>query len=500
LNKTKVIILSVIGAIISFLFVILSDTSYNYYGAQKIYRVYLNGKSIGLIKNPEKLNEYINNEQTKLKEKFNVDTVYAPSGLEIKQELTYDEELKSAKDIYEEIKDIEPFTIKGSVIKVYKEEQQENKGTNEEKVEQEKKLSATIYVLDKQIFLDSLDETILAFIDAEQYEKYLEEEQLEIEEMSEGEKIENVYLKEDVYIKQDNISVDEQIFTDSSSLSQYLLYSSLDNLKTYKVKSGDTVASIADKNELNTREFLIANKNISSVDTLLFSGQEVIVNLINPVLTIVEEKTEVEFKEKKYKTEIVEDPDFYVGYSQVVQSGSNGEELVTTKVLRENGKVQTALVVNSIETKPAVNRVVKTGSRTEYVVGNTGIWAWPTRSGYYISTYYGWDYDLGYRRYHQALDITGTGCGSPIYSANDGTVETVKYNSSLGYYIEINHNNGYRTMYAHLVDYGYVKEGQAVEMGQVIGRMGTSGYSTGCHLHYVTEHNGNKFDPFQLYR
>ena len=55
-------------------------------------------------------------------------------------------------------------------------------------------------------------------------------------------------------------------------------------------------------------------------------------------------------------------------------------------------------------------------------------------------------------------------------------------------------------MYAHLVDYGYVKEGQAVEMGQVIGRMGTSGYSTGCHLHYVTEHNGNKFDPFQLYR
>ena len=113
MNKTKVIILSIIGAIISFLLVIMADTSYNYYGAQKIYRVYLNGKSIGLIKNPEKLNEYINNEQIKLKEKFNVDKVYAPSGLEIKQELTYDEELKSAKDIYEEIKDIEPFTIKG---------------------------------------------------------------------------------------------------------------------------------------------------------------------------------------------------------------------------------------------------------------------------------------------------------------------------------------------------------------------------------------------------
>lgn len=499
MNKTKVIILSVVAAIISFLFVITTDNSYNYYGAQKIYRVYLNGKSIGLIKNPEKLNEYINNEQIKLKEKFNVDKVYAPSGLEIKQELTYDEELKSAKDIYEEIKDIEPFTIKGSVITVYKVEQKDDQKDDNDA--EEKILTKKIYVLDKQLFLDSLDETILAFVDEEQYNNYLKEEQPEIEEMSEGEKIENVYIKEDVYIKQDYISVDEQIFTDSSSLSQYLLYSSLDNLETYTVKSGDTVKSIADKNELNTREFLIANKNISSVDTLLFSGQEVIVNLISPVLTIVEERTEVEFKEKKYKTEIVEDPSFYVGYSQVVQSGSNGEELVTTKVLRENGKVQTALVVNSIETKPAVNRVVKTGSRTEYVVGNTGIWAWPTRSGYYISTYFGWDILNGQKRLHEALDITGTGCGSPIYAANDGTVTVAKYNEyGLGYFIEINHNNGYVTQYAHLADRGNVSVGQAVEMGQLIGRMGNTGYSFGCHLHLVTIHNGNKFDPLQLYK
>lgn len=492
MNKPKVVIISFVVALISLFFVFITDTSYNYYGAQKVYRVYLNGNSIGLIKNPERLNEYINNEQKKLKEKYNVDNVYAPAGLEIKQELTFDEKLKTAEEIYDEIKDIEPFTIKGSIINIYKNDTADD--------ENEKVLSATIYALDKQIFIDALDDTILAFVDEDEYNKYLTEEQEEIKSGEEGVKIENVYLKENVYIKQGYISVSEQIFTDSITLAQYLLYGTLNNLETYKVKSGDTVESIAEKNELNTREFLIANKNISSVDTLLFSGQEVIVDLINPVLTIVEEKTEVEFKEKKYKTEIIEDSSFYVGYSQVIQSGSNGEELVTTKVLRENGKVQTALVVNSIETKPTVNRVVKTGSRTEYVVGNTGIWAWPTRSGYYISTYFGWDYDLGYRRYHQALDITGTGCGSPIYAANDGTVVTVSYNDSLGYYIEINHNNGYVTLYAHLVDYGYVKKGQAVEMGQVIGRMGTSGYSTGCHLHYVTSYNGNKFDPFQLYK
>ena len=70
MNKIKVIIISFIVAIISFVFVVITDTSYTYYGAQKVYRVYLNGESIGLIKNPEKLNKYINNEQTKLKEKY----------------------------------------------------------------------------------------------------------------------------------------------------------------------------------------------------------------------------------------------------------------------------------------------------------------------------------------------------------------------------------------------------------------------------------------------
>lgn len=497
LSKKGTIILTILALFISLLFAMLTNTKKIYYGAQSIYRVYLNGNSIGLIKDPKKLESYINKEQVKIKEQYNIDTVYAPNGLTINKELTYNESLKEAKDIYEEIKDNEPFTIKGYVIKIYEKGKTDDDKDNKEKTE--RVLKNTINVLNKQIFLDAMDETILAFIDEEDYQNYINEEQPKIKDMEEGQVIDNVYLKEDVYIKQDYISVNEEIFTDSKTLAQYLLYSSLDNLKTYSVKQGDTVSSIAYDNELNTREFLIANKNISSVDTLLFQGQEVIVDLINPVLTITEETTEVEFKEKKFKTEIIEDSSIYVGYSEVIQSGSNGEELVTTKVLRENGKVQTALVTNSIETKPAINRIVKTGSRTQYVVGNTGVWAWPTRSGYYISTYYGWDSGLGYSRWHSALDITGTGCGSPIYAANDGTVITVRYNDSLGYYIEINHNNGYKTLYAHMADSGNVSVGQAVEMGQQIGRMGSTGYSTGCHLHFGTSYNGNNFDPFQLY-
>ena len=102
LSKKGTIILTILALFISLLFAMLTNTKKIYYGAQSIYRVYLNGNSIGLIKDPKKLESYINQEQVKIKEQYNIDTVYAPNGLTINKELTYNESLKEAKDIYEE--------------------------------------------------------------------------------------------------------------------------------------------------------------------------------------------------------------------------------------------------------------------------------------------------------------------------------------------------------------------------------------------------------------
>lgn len=496
MTKTKTILFALLGIAISFLLVMFSDDVNTYYGAQGVYRVYLNGSSIGVIKKSSDLEDYIDKEQEEIKEKYNVSKVYIPTGLEIKAELSYNDELQEAKTVYDKIKDEESFTIQGYTVNIYeqiKDEEDENKT--------ELKLKDTIYVLDKEIFEEAITNTIYAFIDEEKYLAYVNEEQVQIKELEEGTLIENVYLKEKVTIKKDYVPADKLIFTDSKLLAKYLLYGTIENQKKYTVKSGDTISQIAYNNKLNVREFLIANRNIASENTLLFAGQEVIVDLISPIFTLVQETKEVAYQEKKFKTEIVEDSNFYVGYSQVIQQGINGQELVTRSVLRENGKVITALNISTIETKPATNRIVKTGNRTAYVVGNTGVWAWPTRSGYYISTYFGYDSDTyTYTRYHEAIDITGTGCGSPIYAANDGTVTKVTSNQYLGNYIEINHNNGYKTQYAHLIDRGYVSVGQAVSMGQLIGRMGNTGESYGCHVHFVGIHNGVKFDPLQLYR
>ena len=308
-----------------------------------------------------------------------------------------------------------------------------------------------------------------------------------------------VSIKDKITIKKDYISVNENIFTNSKELANYLLFGTTDNLKKYIVKSGDTVSTIADNNKLSVNEFLIANKDINSENTLLYAGKEVVVDTIKPIITLVEETKEQVLQEKEYKTEVVEDSNYYVGYTNIVQNGVPGEELVTRSIKKENGKILDVVNISTVETKAPINRIVKTGSRTQFVIGNTGIWIWPTKSGYVITTYFGHDNGLGYYRYHSAIDIAGLGCNSPIYAANDGTVIASRYHTSLGNYVEIDHNNGYKTLYAHMSKL-YVKKGQGIEMGQVIGLMGDTGYSFGCHLHFQAKYNNQVFDPLTLYR
>lgn len=501
MDKVKVVFLTILAISLSIIFIVLDNTENIYYGAKEVYRVYLKGKSIGVIESKIELEEYIDNEATEIKEKYNTNKVYAPTGLEIKSEITYNDKIKTAKDIYEEIKNEQDFTIEGYRVTIVHEETKEideTKNDNNEEVKKENtKKKEYIYLLDKNFLSSAINTVVLSFVDEEQYNAYLNENQQEI--TDEGTLIENVYIAEEITIKKDLVPVNEKIFKNEKELAEYLLFGTIENKKMYDVKASDTIASIANNNKLNTREFLTANKDIASENALLYVGQQVVVTPPNPVITIVEETHTVELQTVKYKTEIQEDPSYYVGYSEVVRQGTDGQNLITKKVKKENGKITNVVNVSTEEVKPAISRLVKTGSRTEYIVGNVGIWAWPTKSGYTITTYYGHDNALGYYRYHAAVDIAGLGCYSPIYAANDGTVITAQYNSSLGYYVEINHNNGYITLYAHLNSI-YVKVGQGVSMGDVIGAMGDTGYSFGCHLHFQTRHHGNTFDPLSLYR
>ena len=134
------------------------------------------------------------------------------------------------------------------------------------------------------------------------------------------------------------------------------------------------------------------------------------------------------------------------------------------------------------------------------VVYDNGDWIWPLDHVYTrITTYFGWDSE--WSRNHGAIDIAGAGImGQNIYASKSGEVIVAKTSYIPGYdygmYIVIDHGNGIQTLYAHCSSI-YVTVGQMVNQGDVIGAVGSTGYSSGPHLHFEMRENGVRVDPLQ---
>lgn len=438
----------------------------------ELYRVYLKGETIGYIKDKDLLEEYIDREQVELKEKYNVDKVFLPNDLDIVREVTYNKNISTEKEIYEKIKDIAPFTINGYTITIKGIELQRG---GEEEVQNIPDIK--IYVIDKDLFTKSLKNTVQVFVSEEDYNAFIEKTQPELKDV--GSLIEDIYIKNQITITEGRISTEEKIYTDVEELNKYMLFSTTEEQKKYTVKQGDSISDIAFKNKLSVQEFLIANPDFTSENNLIYEGQVVNLGLINPVFYLVEEDHVVELHTQKFETKIEYDANTLVGYESVRQQGENGTLRITKKVQKINGEIESAVITKTEVIKAAVPKIIVKGSKVIPNVGNVGLWGWPTAQPYCITSNYGWRWG----KIHEALDISCTGCGSPIYAANNGTVEVASYKSTNGNYIIINHNNGYYSIYAHLGSMS-VTPGQTVSMGDKIGTMGATGKATGCHLHF----------------
>ena len=100
---------------------------------------------------------------------------------------------------------------------------------------------------------------------------------------------------------------------------------------------------------------------------------------------------------------------------------------------------------------------------------------------------------LGYRKFHNGVDLANSQ-GTPIYATRSGKVTVATYGSTYGYYVTINHGDGYSSLYAHMTHY-VVSKGDTVKKGQLIGYMGSTGRSTGPHLHFSIFYNGSSVNP-----
>ena len=450
----------------------------------EFYQVYLGGQKIGLINSKDELYNLIDKEQEGIKKKYNVDKVYPPEGLEVQKVLTYKTNLKTVEQIYDEINDIDPFTIEGYEVTVKKDDKK-NK----------------FYILHKEDLDEAVRNTVLSFVKEEEYDNYLNG--VEKDSNEEGRSITDIYFESDLSIKKTYISTEENIITNNDTLKMYFLFGTTNLTGTYKVKADDTIESIAYNNKLGVEDFLVANPDIKGENALLAVGQEVTVAAINPVSNIIVESFETEMQEVEYDTEIEYDNKLSVEETYVKQEGSNGLSKVVYATKESNGVIlDSQMASEDVITEPT-KKIVVAGAKGVYYVGNSTYWVWPTSKPYRISSCYSYrNHPIrGQYHFHAALDITGTKSKN-IYAIQSGTVISSfndnGYHQGAGNNIKIEHANNYVSQYMHLAK-SLVKVGDHVEKGQLIGIMGRTGSATGVHLDFRVFKNGNNINPFSIY-
>ncbi len=451
------------------------------------YQVTLDGELIGTINSKTELEKYISNTEKYIKEKYNIDEVYAPNGLEIKKIVSFHEEIMTVSEIYDIIQDKKPFTVEGYQITIYSDDSNQK-----------------VYVLDENIYKESLENSIKTFVGTDAYNAYRNGTQAKINGV--GSYINNIYIENEMTIKETNIPATEKIYTTSEELTKYLLFGTTEQQKKYNVELGDTIEQVAFDNEISVEEFLISNPQFKNSSALLYPGLEITIGILDPQIKITVEQEVVEEQVSNYKTIEEVDETLSYGINKVTQEGENGLLRIKNNVKITNGTTVYVKQISKEELKPTVDKIVIRGGKRTYGVAG-GTWLWPTDSGWTITSNYGYRINpiTGARELHGALDIAGTGYGSNIYAANGGNVYKISYDSVNGNHVVINHNNGYYTQYNHMSKIESLTVGQTVEKGQVVGYVGMTGQATGPHLHFAVWYGGPPFvgvrvNPWNLFR
>ncbi|MFA9556266.1 LysM peptidoglycan-binding domain-containing M23 family metallopeptidase [Evansella sp. AB-rgal1] len=339
----------------------------------------------------------------------------------------------------------------------------------------------------------SRDEDLEDFVRTLKHE-YVTKEELETFEDEEAGKqakvgtsvITDIYLSEEIEWNE-SLANPKDIFSIKDAIK--ILQQGTLEAEIYTVKQGDVLGSIAADHNLSMNEIKQINPGITE-DSLLRIGDDLNVTVLKPMISVIVEKEMKKEETISYQTETKDDSEMWQGTSRVAQEGKDGKKVIEYKVTYENGRsVKQETVSEEIITEP-INKVVVRGTKTSPSRGS-GQLSWPAVGGY-ISSYQG----MRWGRYHRGIDIARPS-NFNILAADNGTVKSAGWENGYGNTIRINHNNGMETMYAHLASIN-VRVGQTVGKGQTIGRMGSTGNSTGIHLHFEVYQNGQLRNPMDF--
>lgn len=258
---------------------------------------------------------------------------------------------------------------------------------------------------------------------------------------------------------------------------------------TYKVTEGDVLGIVASKFNLTSSELLAINPGITE-SSVLQIGQELNVTVLKPLINVEVHYEKKIVEEIKHMKKVIEIDEMYKGDTKVKQEGTDGKKVATYLIRKENGiQVGQSVKEETILVRPT-DQIVLKGTKVIPSRGS-GVFAWPAEGGYISSK-------MGHRwgRQHEGIDIARPS-GFNIKSADNGTVVAAGWDGTYGNRVIIDHKNGYKTTYAHLSSIS-VDVGDVVPQGSKIGVMGSTGRSTGTHLHFEVEKNGVTINPLTV--
>lgn len=259
--------------------------------------------------------------------------------------------------------------------------------------------------------------------------------------------------------------------------------------EVYKVKADDVLGAIAKKHGLTTAQLLEINPELT-VNTVLKIDQPIHVTVKKPFVNITVQKEKYRKVDLPFEVIKEEDASMLKGETKVVQQGSKGVAERVIGLTYVNGVETDRTVVSENVLKEKVDKKVIVGTKVIPDRG-TGSFAWPTVGGYVSS-------HLGQRwgRHHDGIDIARPS-DRTIKASDNGRVIFADWDGTYGQKVVIDHNNGYQTVYGHLASIS-VSVGQTVGQGQKLGIMGSTGRSTGVHLHFEVKKNGALVNPLSV--
>lgn len=215
-------------------------------------------------------------------------------------------------------------------------------------------------------------------------------------------------------------------------------------------------------------------------------------------------KTSTRTETLKYETIKKNTSTLYKGTKKTAQKGKNGKVQITELITYIDSKKAYTGVVSQVVTKKATDEIVLIGTKSNSSASSytpSRSFIWPTKGANAISSRFGYrSASISGWSFHGGIDIVlgyGSSAGIPVIASASGTVVTAYSGwSGYGHTVVIDHGNGIKTRYAHMYPGSIaVRVGQKVYQGQQIGRIGSTGNSTGPHLHFEVLVGGNKVNP-----